>query len=955
MKRFGFSSFNLRFLSGKAFRLFLIFSFLFLTGLPAFAQFTITDDFRNQGSADIIIGDQAYFTSGVDDPVGAGWLRITRAQNYQQGYAFINRSFPSTLGLLIDFEYKMWRSSGNVNAGADGMSFFLFDGNIDQANFRLGGYGGSLGYARNTNASPSVDNGLLGGYIGVGLDAYGNFSNATEGRNDGNGMQPNAITIRGATVESTPASSNPYLIQKLLGDRTESVDEIRGRDEIDYNTITPTRPTDAQFYRRVQMEIIPTTSGTYRIVVRWRKTLTGNFTEEISYISSETPPSLLKLGFAASTGAQNNFHEIRNLLITTPNNLRVTKRANKDILRIVEAGTNANQITYTIEVVNDTDQPYTNASFLDELLDINGNPIPTSMFSIGTINHSGFTDINITPVSGQNRIEGNLTIAPHTTGTITVTGTLSAIPPFNSLTNRVTVLPTGDDVDFDLGNNTAIVNTPVIAENVDMVISKTTDEACLDPVNGNTFTITATNMGILPAQYGGVAISESGTTRSYTRNRLEVTEIVPPGVSVMSSSIPSGWQLVATQPNTPSPGYTSYVYRTAYTQPATNGSNITNTPNNNSLTSGISLPSFTYTLVGTSGYTNQTRVRYVQEQGNVNRTGNGFWWSPYNWTFNDPTSVSELEPVENRNNNTASASVNPIPTAPTVPSSTIYYCLGETAAQLTATATPGNTLTWYLNLGGTPAAVAPTPFTNTAGTTQYYVSQTNGNCESPWATIDVVVLPTPTAGSIAGDQTICSSTAAAEITSTSPGTAPDWPTGTTLSYRWESSADGTTGWTVVPDQTGLTYTPGTLTATNYYRRITIATLGDKSCESSPTTAVVKTVNTVDAGSISGSQTICRETVPTMISSPTDGTGAGIVTYRWEQSADGTTGWTPLPGATGSSYAPGALTTTTYYRRITISALNDVLCEAFSAEVVVTVKECKLITNPMLRSRTRNQP
>src|SRR5690606_41554325 len=68
--------------------------------------------------------------------------------------------------LLIDFEYKMWRShSDGAYNGADGLSVFLFDATED---FRLGGYGGSLGYAPNT--AGGVPEGLAGGYVGVGLD-----------------------------------------------------------------------------------------------------------------------------------------------------------------------------------------------------------------------------------------------------------------------------------------------------------------------------------------------------------------------------------------------------------------------------------------------------------------------------------------------------------------------------------------------------------------------------------------------------------------------------------------------------------------------------------------------------------------------------------------------------------------------------------------------------------------
>ena len=66
------------------------------------------------------------------------------------------------------------------------------------------------------------------------------------------------------------------------------------------------------------------------------------------------------------------------------------------------------------------------------------------------------------------------------------------------------------------------------------------------------------------------------------------------------------------------------------------------------------------------------------------------------------------------------------PAAPAVVSATINYVVGNVANQLSATAASGNTLNWYtVATGGTASATAPTPTTAVAGTTTYYVSQTN--------------------------------------------------------------------------------------------------------------------------------------------------------------------------------------------------------------------------------------
>lgn len=465
------------------------------------AQFTIVDDLRGNNYPDIIVGGpggtqgEAYFTSGIDDPVGSGWLRLTKDEQSQRGFAYIDRSFPSGMGVLIDFEYKMWRShdDGSYN-GADGLSVFLFDATED---FRLGGYGGSLGYAPNT--AGSVPNGLAGGYIGVGLDAYGNFSNPTEGRNEGPGRTANSIVLRGPTTNDA-STTNRYLAGTQLSNDVTA-------NELDYNTLTTQRPSGDLFYRRVQITIMyNSNTGFYDIMVWWTKAPGDTFTELITYETTVPPPPTMKVGFAASTGSGFNYHEIRNILVTTLGNLRTVKLADKDFLIPTNAGgsgTNENKITYTIEVVNDIDAAINGIVLKDTIKDAYGNMLSPETF---TIDAGGIIvlDPDVLTVTSEiqetatNIIEGTVSIAAGKTGRIQVTGTLHQTPPGNHIINTVLLdLPEGTDYDDkDPLNNISSVRTPVYADGIDLILGDIIpDGRCINYVDGNTFTVQVSNLG----------------------------------------------------------------------------------------------------------------------------------------------------------------------------------------------------------------------------------------------------------------------------------------------------------------------------------------------------------------------------------------------------------------------------------------------------------------------------
>ncbi|MBF9239372.1 gliding motility-associated C-terminal domain-containing protein [Hymenobacter sp. BT683] len=193
--------------------------------------------------------------------------------------------------------------------------------------------------------------------------------------------------------------------------------------------------------------------------------------------------------------------------------------------------------------------------------------------------------------------------------------------------------------------------------------------------------------------------------------------------------------------------------------------------------------------------------------------------------------------------------------------------------------------------------------------------------------VSITVLPALTAGRIAANQTVCAGTTTAPLTST---TAAAGGTGT-VAYQWESSVDNVT-WTTINGARSATYAPGRLTVTTYFRRRASA---GNACAPAVSNVVTITVTpALTAGSIAASQALCAGGTPVPLTSTTPATGgSGSFTYQWESSVDRTT-WQTIAGATRSTYAPGRLTVTTYYRRRASS--GSACTPAVSNVVTITV-------------------
>jgi len=143
-------------------------------------------------------------TGTLPDASGHGALRLTNGDwkqgsngDQQIGAVISGFPYPATSGLNITWTTVTYGGDGLSGHGADGMSFFLVDGSKDPQ--VAGGSGGSLGYSC-SNRNPTYD-GLVGGYLGIGIDEYGNFTNGgTQTDRNGNYTSDNTSTGPGAAA-----------------------------------------------------------------------------------------------------------------------------------------------------------------------------------------------------------------------------------------------------------------------------------------------------------------------------------------------------------------------------------------------------------------------------------------------------------------------------------------------------------------------------------------------------------------------------------------------------------------------------------------------------------------------------------------------------------------------------------------------------------------------------------
>jgi hypothetical protein len=273
-------------------------------------------------------------STAIDDS-GSGALRLTSAGTTQEGGVGATQSVPISKGL--DATFDSYQYGGTA---ADGIVFYLAvtDPYNPQVPTAIGQAGGSLGYSATDGSS-----GLAHGYLGLGLDVYGNYLNSNfDGSGcssaPGDSTQPTNVTVRGPGNGSAGYCVLPGYDDSLGG--SPSVQDAlhgttRANSDVPVEVIINPASTSTVSAGTSKLSSITVAPTSYAIVFKTigasSQTVVSGALPDLNdpaysglvdpswYDPTTGLPYKLTYGWVASTGGSTDVHEVNYLTAQTVN------------------------------------------------------------------------------------------------------------------------------------------------------------------------------------------------------------------------------------------------------------------------------------------------------------------------------------------------------------------------------------------------------------------------------------------------------------------------------------------------------------------------------------------------------------------------------------------------------------------------------------------------------------
>ncbi|HHX8435776.1 TPA: DUF6701 domain-containing protein [Vibrio diabolicus] len=250
------------------------------------------------------------YGSSVKPQVINGRFRLNDNRARQATASAYNYLFPSKENYLeIEFDHYAYGSSRN---GADGVALVISDANVPP---QTGAFGGPLGYGmklrKNHSHEVSQDvEGFAGGWLGIGIDEYGNFYREGGENLARNGI-PNNVGIRGAGLKD---SDGKWLrgYKYIKGQQFNGDLDNRKNKRHRYKVILNSRKSGV-ITLSVQRKI---KNGQWSMVIRDFDVLTeGGF---------NYTPENFRISVTASTGDYTNTHDMDNFQVCADKYQKIT-------------------------------------------------------------------------------------------------------------------------------------------------------------------------------------------------------------------------------------------------------------------------------------------------------------------------------------------------------------------------------------------------------------------------------------------------------------------------------------------------------------------------------------------------------------------------------------------------------------------------------------------------------